>query len=395
MKQSVVFVLPSLQGGGAEKVVVRLINEFLEELDIYLVLLEPVTTTKYKALLKLSENRIISLNKRGKFDVVRLIFSLRKVLKAIKPDIVMSFLMYSNVLSIFANSFTKRKPFLIVNERTYLPGYLERVPFGRVKRFFITKTYAKANLILANSEKSKQALISQFHFIPDKVHCIPNPVAIDSIRAQAKTDPPENIASRDIPFFLFTGRFHPGKRVDLLIEAFSKLMTSEGFNKRISLVLVGEGPERKKIERMVVSLNLQNNVQFVDFQENPYTWMARAYATVLCSDYEGFPNVLLESLACGTPVISTDCLTGPNEIIIPGRNGVLVPVNDASALADAMRHFVTEPEFRNQLASNALTSIQKYEERDVFFLYKELLSTDSMHTLQCIEQKNVVTTHME
>jgi glycosyltransferase involved in cell wall biosynthesis len=118
----------------------------------------------------------------------------------------------------------------------------------------------------------------------------------------------------------------------ILLKAFSEVRTV----RMCRLVILGEGPERSALTDLASSLGISDDVALPGFDENPYRWMRRAAAFVLSSYHEGFPSVLLEAMACGVPVVSTDCPSGPDEILEGGRWGRLVPVEDASAMADAM-----------------------------------------------------------
>mgnify|MGYP000037444926 FL=1 len=119
------------------------------------------------------------------------------------------------------------------------------------------------------------------------------------------------------------------------------------------LVLLGDGPDRGRLEGLASELGIAENVHFAGFEPNPYAWMARAAALVLSSRCEGFANVLVEALACGANVVSTDCPSGPREILEGGRWGRLVPVGDAAAMAEAMRGTLRAPLPRKTLQTAA------------------------------------------
>ena len=118
----------------------------------------------------------------------------------------------------------------------------------------------------------------------------------------------------------------------MLIRAFAEVRSQLD----VRLIILGEGPQRKQIVDLINNLNIEETVSLPGWVDNPYSFMAKADLFVLSSSKEGCPNVLLEALACGCPVVSTDCPSGPSEILDHGRWGRLVPVNDQTALAEAI-----------------------------------------------------------
>jgi len=148
---------------------------------------------------------------------------------------------------------------------------------------------------------------------------------------------------------LAVGRLVVQKDYPTLLRAFSLVRRK----RQAHLLILGEGQERPRLEALVRQLGLTENVQMPGFVKNPYAYMARARLLVLSSKWEGFGNVLMEALACGTPVVSTDCKSGPGEILAEGRFGRLVPVGDAQALAAAMLETLQTPPDQAMLRQRA------------------------------------------
>ena len=136
--------------------------------------------------------------------------------------------------------------------------------------------------------------------------------------------------NKKIPIILAVGRLTKAKDYPTLLRAFALISKK----KKVRLVILGEGEERKSLKNLVRGLDISENIAFLGFQKNPYKYMQKANIFVLSSKREGFPNVLVEAMACGVSVVSTDCQSGPNEIIKNGENGVLVPVGDEKTLAE-------------------------------------------------------------
>ncbi|MBF0429243.1 MAG: glycosyltransferase [Magnetococcales bacterium] len=189
--------------------------------------------------------------------------------------------------------------------------------------------YADQSLI-AVSNGAGEDLSVNLAIQPRQLRVIHNLFDFERMRQLAKM-PVEGVP--ESPYVIHVGRFARQKRHDLLLDAWQILETPH------QLVLLTE--PCSKLEQWIVERGLKNRVRIVGFQPNPYPWIARAELLVLCSDHEGMPNVLIESLACGTPVVSTDCPSGPRELLLSAIPEALVPMNDAKALADRIHRLLT------------------------------------------------------
>jgi glycosyltransferase involved in cell wall biosynthesis len=169
---------------------------------------------------------------------------------------------------------------------------------------------------------------------------LPNPV-ITPEHASLAREPVDHpwFGEGQLPVVLGVGRLSRIKNFSLLVRAFAKLRAE----RHCRLVILGEGKHRKKLLALAGELGVRDDMDLPGFVANPVAYMARAALFVLSSRWEGFGNVLVEALACGTPVVSTDCPSGPSEILQGGRFGPLVPVDDAAALTEAMRQCLTSP----------------------------------------------------
>ncbi len=136
----------------------------------------------------------------------------------------------------------------------------------------------------------------------------------------------------ELPVILGVGRLMEQKDFPTLIRAFAKVLKVRPSR----LVILGSGKERSRLNALVHELGLQNHVAMLAFQNNPYAYMTKAAVFALSSAWEGFGNVLVEAMAQGTPVVSTDCKHGPREILDHGKHGLLVPVGDSQAMAEAI-----------------------------------------------------------
>ncbi len=198
------------------------------------------------------------------------------------------------------------------------------------------KLLGHSRRVHANSVSLKDEVSSLGVVEDGRIVTIYNPSCREEIGELAKASPEHawlsakgDSADRVV---LAVGRLARQKNHGLLIDAFADIASDE----RLKLVILGEGGERKQLERHVRSLGLCGRVDLAGWKRNPYAYMSRCEVFVLCSDYEGLPNVLIEALACGCAIVSTDCRHGPGEILEGGRWGRLVPVGDRQALASAI-----------------------------------------------------------
>ena len=198
----------------------------------------------------------------------------------------------------------------------------------------------RAAAIVANSQGAAKDLQRHIPKIAGRVQVVYNPVVWPDVAEQA-AQPVDHpwFCNPDIPVVLSVGRLTVQKGHSTLLRAFAETLQS----RRARLVVLGEGPERPNLLRLAQELGISGAVDFPGFRVNPFAYMARARLFALSSIYEGFPNVLVQAMACGTPVVSTDCPSGPGEILEGGKWGRLVPVNDSHSLAKAMLDTLERP----------------------------------------------------
>ena len=175
---------------------------------------------------------------------------------------------------------------------------------------------------------------------PGKIRTLYNPVVDPGLpgRADAALDHPW-FAPGEPPVLLGIGRLHPQKDFATLLRAFAQVRAVRAAR----LLILGEGEEREALEALVAELGVAADVALPGFAANPYAYLSRAGAFVLSSRWEGLPTVVIEALACGAPVVSTDCPSGPDEILQGGRLGALTPVGDDAALARAILDTLAAP----------------------------------------------------
>ena len=196
-----------------------------------------------------------------------------------------------------------------------------------------TIIYPFADHVITVSYESEKDLLQFTRVNRERVTTIYNPVIVPELYELAKLPPDhEWFDNNKPPVILGVGRLHRHKNFSNLIRAFKLVLVRQ----EARLLILGEGSERGNLEKLIGDLNLNAYVSMPGFELNPYTFMKNAAVFVLPSDVEGLPTVLIEALACGCQTVSTQCPSGPHEILEGGKHGYLVPINDSEALANAI-----------------------------------------------------------
>jgi glycosyltransferase involved in cell wall biosynthesis len=347
-RSRVLFALPSLRGGGAERVVVTLLHHLdRERFEPHLMLVESVGP--YLAHLPsdvpvhvLAAPRL----RRAVFDMVR-------VIRRVRPAIVVSTQGYMNLtLLLLRPCFPWAR--LVVRE-VIGERYLENSRFQPLFYRLYLHLVRRADRIVVQSDAVRHEMEARLAVAPGQVVRVYNPVDTARIDAAARGAPP--LADGERPHVVAAGRLGHQKGFDLLLEAFQGVVRVLG---RGTLTILGDGPDRASLEARAAALGLASAVRFAGFQENPFGYFAAADLFVLSSRYEGLPNVVLEALACGCPAVACDCPHGVREIVRDGVNGVLVPPEDVPALRAAMLRLLQDPVERARLAANARASLAPF-----------------------------------
>lgn len=310
-KTSVLFFIPSLKGGGAERVITTLLRHInRDRFDVSLVVLD-MTGAVYRDDLP-SDIEIIDLAcprvSRALLQIMSLVWSRR-------PDVLFSTLSHLNLTLALMRPLLPRATRMMARETGILSLALADGSKEKLWRWVYRKFYCKHDLIICQSQYMRTDLIENFALAPEKTLVIHNPVDIDRIRALAVE--PVDWPGRCNPHkrLVAAGRLVHVKGFDILIEAIGLLQDPD-----VQLAILGDGPLKAELQTLVNHRGLVERIHFVGYQTNPYAWFAQADALILSSRHEGFPNVVLEALACGTPVIATPAPGGLSDIstLLPG-----------------------------------------------------------------------------
>ena len=323
-------LLPTLNAGGAERAMTRLAGAIAEQgYRVDLVLVQ--ATGPFLA--EVPEGvRIVDLQGR------RAITSLSKLIKYLRrerPDTLLSALDYVNILAVCATKLARVPIRLVISQRIILSL---RAKFMRsAKTWFIPalarRFYPWADEIVAVSQGVADDLIENSGISSSQIRVIYN--LIDTTEIAALAEEPvdhEWFSDKTIPVVLAVGRLVEQKGFSTLISAFAKVVQKC----EARLVILGEGELRSELEDQIRSYRLNNVVSLPGFVANPYPYMASAAVVVLSSKFEGLPGVVIEAMACGSPVVATDCPGGPSEVLNQGKHGRLVPIGDDNAMAQAI-----------------------------------------------------------
>ncbi|MTJ48424.1 glycosyltransferase [Dolichospermum sp. UHCC 0259] len=333
----IAFFLVNLNGGGAEKVMLSLASGFAEKglkVDLVVAILEgeylSLVSPKVR-LIDLKSSRLISS-----------LPSLISYLRQNRPQVLISALEDPNTIAVIAKRLAGVSTSVILTVHNHLSRASKQSKNLKVKLIplFVRLFYSWADGIVAVSQGVAEDAAQMSNLPLDKVKVIYNPIFTNDLIE--KFDQPVNhswFLQNQPPVILGVGRLTKQKDFPTLIRAFA--LVKKQYSAR--LMILGQGEDLPSLQALVTELGLEEDVCFPGFVPNPYAYMKQASLCVLSSIFEGFGNVLVEAMLAGTPVVSTDCESGPAEILADGKYGDLVAVGDFESLATAMINTLKNP----------------------------------------------------
>jgi len=374
VKKKLSILIYSLASGGAERVVSILLDELKDKYDITLFLMNETIFYKIPKDIKIFYLENSYPRESGIKKLLKLPFLAWRYKKLNSAEVSLSFMNRPNYISILAKILGMKSK-VVVSERA-MPSLQHKSGLqGFINRTLIKYLYKSADIITANSKGNTHDLQNSFGC--KNVVTINNPFDLEKIETYSR----EEVDFRDEKFtFITVGRVDSGKNHKLLVEAIKDIDAK--------LYIVGDGELRSALEEQIRELNLKDKVVLLGRQSNPYKYLAKADCFVFSSLYEGFPNVLIEALACGLPVISGDCQSGPREILAPESDvkiqlkdevefaeyGILVPLNSVEKLKEAMNKIMTSEDLRNRYKEKAQQRARGFDVKKIIKQYEDVIN---------------------
>jgi glycosyltransferase involved in cell wall biosynthesis len=362
-KKKVFFLIPSFRGGGAERVVLNIVNN-LDKNKFEVCLITISGEGEYKELLSPEIRHFDLKEKRARKSV----FKLRKLLKKERPDCVIGYVTQSNIILFLSTLFLYKKITIVNCVQNYYDYTVARQKI--VQRFLFSLSLKFSDYIIGISEEMKNNLKNKLNIKNNKIKIINNSTDLSYINKKKIEDIQDDVFI-DEPVIIACGRLTEQKGFSYLIKAFNEIKKEF---KNATLLILGQGEKEKELKALVKELNIENSVKFLGFKDNPYKYLYNSDLFVLSSLWEGLPGVLIEALACEVPAISTNCKSGPKEILDNGKIGELVKIKDVDSLSNAMLKVLRDKDLQHKYKELGLKKVKEFDKDKIIREYEDFLS---------------------
>ena len=379
MKKKILILIPSLEfGGGAERFVSLIATRLSKNFQItVLTFFDPPNLYAFKGkYLSLKETIALRKSIYRSFKIYEFIrlFRLYKHICLYSPDIILSFTDFANFPIIITKFLFRIKIPLIITIRCN-----PKIVYKKSNQHanFLIKRLYNSNLvdkIVLVSNELQDIMEEDYQIRKDKMITLYNGIEIEKIREKKDKvvlDYKEFFKKNTIKF-ITVGRLHDDKGHEYLIDAFCEVRKEIKSSK---LIIIGDGPLKHKLETIIKKKGLENEILLLGLKKNPFKYLVKSDIFVLSSKNEGFPNVLIEALACGLPIISTNCKTGPYEILDRGTYGLLVNVMDSENMAEKMIYLAKNKELRKKYSQKSLIRADFFNFERIFKDWVKLINT--------------------
>ena len=359
----ILLILNSLPGGGSGRVMTQMANHWSEDSHHVSILTFESSNTPFYPLSNSVKWHAIDIKSqssswiRGFLNNLKRIYQIRKAILTIKPDYIISFVFTTNILILLATRFLNCP--LIISERNH-PDYGRKT---RLAWYWLRRIlYPLADHLVVQTREIKE----WFNRYNNSIHIIANPAEV----IQESTEAGSEISLPPGKRIVAMGQLSPQKGFDLLLDVFANIhRTYQEWN----LIILGTGPLREDLISQAGQLGIERFLHLPGMVANPFSVLKECDLFVLSSRYEGFPNALLEAMACGLPVVSFECPSGPGEIIQNGVNGILVPAEDTVALERALYELIENKQLGERLGSEATKICERYAAGSIMKQWERLL----------------------
>lgn len=353
-------IVGSLHRGGAQRVCVTVANWLVgQNYSVNLVVVDDSNPALKKDL-----NEQISVLFLNVPSTKRSFIAFNNYIKTHQPKTILTFNQHVTIVLLILRSVFQYKYRIIARNRNTLSAerkYMDSFWHKYIVHYITKKLYKYSDDIIAQSEGMADDLIKNYDINEKDITVINNPVSESILEWQKKVGESEKECQ-----ILYVGELSYQKGVERLIYAF-KICSTE--DKKLKLKIVGDGPKRNELVQLCTSLGIENQVEFCGEVDNVADYYLSSRVTVLPSRYEGFPNVLVESISLGTPIVSFDCPSGPAEIIDNGENGYLVSRNDIKLLSERILDLVHSPPD----CSTIIKTSESYRPKNILHMYESVL----------------------
>ncbi len=366
--QKITFLINSLSSGGAEKVLSVLANELIKKHEVEIIFLEKNGFYNLNSRVK----KIYLSNFDGSESTFRKLlyipifaWKLKKYIKKNNIKLIQSHIFRANYVNVLAKLLgANHKTQLVTAGR--VSKYKELALNGKINLFLIKYLYKRADLLISKSQGMKEDIQNLFNFnVPHIV--INNPYDIENIERLANEEVADFKFDKNKKYLISVGRLIALKRNHELIEILVKLPEN------VEVIFLGDGDQKEFLQNLVKKLDLKNRVHFLGQVQNPYKYIAKSNIFVNCSESEGFPNVLVESMICRTVVVSSDCVSGPREILGNNNYGLLFDVGDKEKLLNNINLLLNNDDLRQRYIKKAKQRSYDFSLEKIIQKYKKVL----------------------
>ena len=372
MNKKIFIFIPSFESGGVERNAVIVANSLMEKgYDVSVVYCRKINaqfTKLSKDIKKIKLNRLPYLpfiHERIVDAVSSALFGFFVLQKIVdNKSVMISF--QSNVVAIVLAKLLRVKVIVRLSNH-YSNVEFEKSKLRKISEYLKKILYKRADVVIANS----QELADDYSRVLEcPVQVVYNPIDIDGVKHKAKKPIFDEIfIKKNKPVIIGIGRLCVQKNFGFLISSFAKSIQKVD----AYLVIIGEGSERQKLEKLIKSLNLEGSVILMGHKDNVFPYLKRSDIFVLSSLYEGMPNALIEAVALKIPSISTNIKTGPKEILLNGEGGRLVEVNNIDDLRKAIVFRLLEQEVAQKAAENSFSQLDRFSMDGMILRYKNII----------------------